>query len=89
MDQKFLTEHLAPLIGDFVKRAIAPLGERIKVLEQRPVTKYCGVFEIGRQYQEGNFVTDHGSIWHCNATTRQRPGGNSDWTLAVKSGQQR
>lgn len=48
--------------------------------------KYCGVFEQGRDYAEGNFCTLSGSLWHCNRTgTKARPGdGSPDWTLAVK-----
>jgi hypothetical protein len=82
-----LMRAMAPVVADYVAKVIAPLKERIKELENRPATKYVGVFEIGRTYEPGNFATDKGAIWHCNSQTRQRPGDNADWTLAVKSGQ--
>ena len=67
--------------------AVAPLIERIGALEQqRDAMKYCGVWESGKEYSPGNFVTDKGSVWHCNSTTRQRPDGSNHWTLAVKRG---
>jgi hypothetical protein len=88
-DQHALMHSIAPVIGDFVRRAIKPLADRIKELEARPAAKYVGVFKDGRQYEEGNFVTDHGAVWHCNGTTRQRPSNSADWTLAVKSGERR
>jgi hypothetical protein len=82
-----LMRAIAPVVADHVAKVVAPLAARIAELENRPVAKYVGVFEIGRTYEPGNFATDKGAIWHCNATTRQRPGDNADWTLAVKSGQ--
>lgn len=48
--------------------------------------KYLGAWDADRQYEKGNFVTDNGSVWHCNARTRARPGDGADWTLAVKKG---
>lgn len=64
--------------------ALATLGRRIDELEQRG---YCGVHEDGKEYRRGQMVTRSGSIWHCEAaTTKQRPGDNRDWTLAVKAG---
>jgi hypothetical protein len=60
---KSLMQALAPIFADFVRQAIAPLRERIKQLEDRPAIQYRGVFEIGRAYSEGDFVTDKGAIW--------------------------
>jgi hypothetical protein len=48
--------------------------------------RYCGVWTAGREYIEGNFVTDHGSVWAARRTTTSRPGADDSWTLAVKKG---
>jgi hypothetical protein len=59
---------------------------RIETLEQRPVVKYCGVYDQAKAYVPGNMVTHNGSIWHCaSACEGQKPPGPS-WTLAVKRG---
>jgi hypothetical protein len=39
-----------------------------------------------RQYRTGNFVSMGGQVYHANADTTSRPGSDSSWTLAVKSG---
>jgi hypothetical protein len=88
-DQLGLMKSIAPVIGDFVFKAMEPLRARIKELEARPATKYLGVHERGRAYEVGNFVTKNGGIWHCDVPTRQAPGSCGDWTLAVKSGERR
>jgi hypothetical protein len=49
------------------------------------VPVFCGVYQPGR-YEPGDMVTWHGSLWHCNAATSERPGGGAAWTLAVKCG---
>lgn len=52
-----------------------------------PTMIYCGVFADGTRYQKGDTVTWAGSLWHCNAETKDKPGeGSTDWTLAVKKG---
>lgn len=52
-----------------------------------PVVIYRGVF-TPQEYQAGDAVTFGGSLWHCNATTSDKPGepGSKGWTLAVKRG---
>jgi hypothetical protein len=48
---------------------------------------YEGVYEEGKSYKKGQFVTFGGSLWHCNAPTSIQPGiGSSTWVLAVKKG---
>ena len=83
-----LTAYLTPQFDT------APLLKRIDQLEQHQMQleqhqmKYRGVWAADEQYTAGNFCTDHGSLWHCNQTTRERPGGDGlAWTLAVKRGQ--
>lgn len=51
-----------------------------------PVLIYRGIWKEG-DYQQGDVVTRHGSLWYCNKNTNQAPGdGETDWTLAVKRG---
>jgi hypothetical protein len=50
-------------------------------------TIYKGVVQEGATYEEGDFVTWGGSIWHCDEPTSERPReGHKSWTLAVKKG---
>jgi hypothetical protein len=73
---------LVHAIGDLAEH----LGARIHALEQRPVVKYCGVYDQAKAYVPGNMVTHNGSVWHCaSACEGQKPPGNC-WTLAVKHG---
>lgn len=53
-----------------------------------PVLIYRGVFKSGKEYQEGDTVTWGGSLWHCDASTVDKPGelGSKGWTLATKRG---
>lgn len=47
---------------------------------------YRGIWENDRQYEEGDQVTWAGAQWHCWKNTRETPGKNGDWQLAVKQG---
>ena len=48
---------------------------------------YRGVFVDGETYDAGNTATFGGSLWHCNTSTKERPGdGSKMWTLCVKRG---
>jgi hypothetical protein len=60
--------------------------DRVKSLESRPAIQYRGVWRDGQEHAPSSFVTHDGSLWHCNATTRAKPGTGADWTLAVKRG---
>ncbi len=69
-------------------KRIAELEQRLSELEARTEhLKYAGVWSAQSQYQAGNFVTDHGSLWHANIqSTGLRPGSGAAWTLAAKAG---
>jgi hypothetical protein len=69
-----------------VAEVLAPLVKRVQALEARPAFKYLGVWDSKTQYVRGCFVTDKGSIWHCNDMTMARPGDSPAWTLACKRG---
>lgn len=48
---------------------------------------YRGVFHEGQAYEPADMVTWAGAMWHCNASTTDKPGeGSSAWVLAVKKG---
>ena len=66
----------------------APLLKRIEELERRPKMEYMGTWDANKQYEIGDVVTDHGSMFFCRQSTRERPGeNNSCWKLCVKRGQ--
>jgi len=68
-----------------VERASGVLG--VKSFDV-PVTIYRDVFKAGNEYHPGDTVTWNGSLWHCNESTKDKPGepGTKGWTLAVKKG---
>ena len=39
-----------------------------------------------QQYERSNFCTMNGGLWHAEMRTQSRPGTDSTWRLAVKSG---
>ena len=55
-----------------------------------PSTIYRGVFNLTKNpngYHRGDMVTHKGHCWHCDAEwTVAAPGGNDDWTMAVRQG---
>jgi hypothetical protein len=51
-DIEMLMRTVAEGVGSFVGKALEPLSKRIAELEARPVAKYVGVHEIGREYTE-------------------------------------
>ena len=65
---------------------IAALERHIAALEARPTMRYRGVWSAEQPYNEGEFCTDHGSIFYCRTATRARPGTSANWQLAVKRG---
>lgn len=62
------------------------LEARIKALEERSPLAYAGTWSEAKQSNKGMFYTDHGSIWYCRETTRDRPGTSAHFQLAVKRG---
>ena len=48
---------------------------------------YLGVHVVGKTYDAGDLVTDHGSLFYCSRTTTGRPAASPDWKLMVKRGQ--
>jgi hypothetical protein len=48
--------------------------------------RFVGQWAEFKTYKAGNFVSMGGQIFHANADTNSRPGMDSTWTLACKSG---
>ena len=95
-----LAEGLAPVVLEEIRAALAPVLTRIETLEQHHVAltkqvtergiRYCGVYEDGRAYDQGDLITWDGSLWACLEATTVKPGyvinGPRAWQLAAKKG---
>jgi hypothetical protein len=81
-------KEIVALIKDYVSREVGKLRTdlelRFKVLEKSKGTACQGVYENGRQHVREQFCTYSGSLWHCNATTRQSPGDQATGSLPSK-----
>lgn len=73
--------------ADDLERRLAALERRLE--SERKGFYYRGTYAEGESYEEGDFVTDHGSMWACLTATKARPGTSDDWQLAVKAGRDR
>lgn len=90
----FLMRVMTPVVKSIAKTFRAEdaklredFDARIRALETKGAAlRYCGTWKADRDYSEGNFATEDGSIWHANCATTSRPGTDASWTLAVKHG---
>jgi hypothetical protein len=89
----FIKELIADAVSEPVARnavseqRIVEIEAHVIELRQAPTMKYLGVWDLERTYFVGDFVTDDGSLWHCDkACTGVRPGDGVCWVLAVKRG---
>lgn len=70
------------------------LFTRLKVLEEKlgvtektlAATEHKGIWEGGRQYERGNFVTYRGSMWVAKKETLDEPGKSLEWQMVVRRG---
>ena len=63
------------------------LEKRIDALESLQKSfRYRGVYSGALYYDQGNFVTWQGSLFHCNKFTKALPGSSDDWSLCCKRG---
>jgi len=67
---------------DFLIEAIDALERK---LDSGPF-RFMGPHQAGTAYSKGDFAVFQGSLWHCNSSTRERPGSGFDWTLCCKKG---
>jgi hypothetical protein len=79
-----ITNALSVVIDAVLK--VEKLEARVAALEASGV-KYRGVWQAAEEYRRGDMVTHGGSVFHCNADKRAKPGnGSTTWSLAVKHG---
>jgi hypothetical protein len=67
------------------RREVERLEARVRLLEETPYLKDCGVYAERNQYTPGDCVTRSGSLWICQSST-SGPFRHDDWRLAVKEG---
>jgi hypothetical protein len=89
--KRFTDDVLAPgiaqAIGELVRESEARLVARIAALEDRMKEfRFVGQWAEFKTYKAGNFCSMGGQIFHANTDTQSRPGTDSTWTLACKSG---
>lgn len=71
----------------FALRGITAFGRLDAKTFRLPAMVYRGVFVEGSDYLPGDTTTWGGSLWHCDAPTRDKPGeGSKAWRLAAKRG---
>jgi hypothetical protein len=87
--EKAVGEALRVVIGELKREAearCAALEAQINRLQSAVEQfRYVGQWEQ-KPYRAGNFVTFASGIWHANNDTRERPGVNGDWSVAVPKG---
>jgi hypothetical protein len=91
--QAFTDRVLAEAIGTAIGTMSREAEQRCAALEAQIAGLRSAMQEFSykgawseRQYRAGNFVSMGGQVYHANADTTSRPGTDSTWTLAVKSG---
>jgi hypothetical protein len=77
---------VAEAVGVVIAEERAETRRRFAEVEAARL-KFMGVHEPGRWYSPGNLAVRGGSLWHCNADTRDTPGTSKAWQLAVKNGE--
>jgi hypothetical protein len=83
-----LAEAVGMAIAEMLGETEARLTAKIAALEARiSEFKFVGQWAEFKTYRAGNFVSVGGQVYHCNAdNVGSRPGTDSNWVLAVKSG---
>ena len=89
-DGEVLTKVLGEVIAHerkLYRDGLARLERRVEQLEARPTgIKYLGVWDRGRAYGKGDFVTKAGSLFCAHVDHPNEPGTDKTWQLAVKRG---
>jgi hypothetical protein len=86
-----LSGGVIPVLKELKGRHEARMGAieaRLAALEEKPSVRYCGVWEAGKDYMNGDAVTKGGSLWICKLNhVSSEPGVDYvSWQLAVKRG---
>lgn len=78
---------IAPVLRDYVDRAVADVGARMATLEAKPYLNFRGVWKGGEAYESGDAATHAGGLWICLKPTSGDPSKDFiAWQLAVKRG---
>jgi hypothetical protein len=78
---------MAEAIGKCLGQELQPLQKRIEQLEKRAELKWAGTWHQDMRCNEGELITDRGSLWVCTAPSSDRPGDDpSAFRLIVKNG---
>jgi hypothetical protein len=79
-----MAEAIGRCIGEMAREVEARFAAKLEEATQE--FAYKGQWADGTRYKRGNFVSMGGQVYHCNADTKSRPGTDSSWSLACKSG---
>ena len=90
MNTERLWKGVGEIVRDYVGRQLEPLRRepdaQCNALDDPHAFEYRGTWQPGTEYTRHQFCTYDDSVWCATMTTRQTPGGGSDWRLAVKKG---
>lgn len=84
-------DEIIAIAKDLVESLEPVLEERLKAfstetISKLPVLRFMGIYKAGQTYTPGQTVQWAGDTWHANVETKEKPGGNDDWTLMVRKG---
>lgn len=85
-DQKNLLSSIGMFVRAEIKKATAPLLERIAELELTGI-KFVGSYQRAAEYRRGDVVNHDGAMWvaTCAVPPQEVPGKSVAWQLTVKS----
>ncbi|MGX1110550.1 MULTISPECIES: hypothetical protein [Bradyrhizobium] len=90
-----LMEAIAPVIRDYVVKAVTPLVDRLCAVEQKtfelqekPLVPWVGTWDSEKEFKRHTFCSDRGAMWFAVTDSKGvRPGsGDGVWRLCVKAG---
>lgn len=76
-------------VHDYISRALKPVVERLKALEEGPAATLADAYRgswLPGKYARGCLVTHGGSLWLSVEDAEGKPGGSPSWRLVVKAG---
>jgi hypothetical protein len=92
-DYERLANALAPVIKEYVAKALAPTEDALEAYSRRLIEvekggiRYRGIFQRADVYARGDVVTHGGSAWIAlNGVEGAVPGQAESWQLMCKRG---
>lgn len=84
-------DEILAIAKGLLDKLVPEIREELKALNaaevaKLPVMRFAGVYRGEQVYTPGQTVQFGGDMWHCNVETKEKPGGNDDWTLVVRKG---